>query len=86
MSLICAIRCRRGCVQVGALVSAGPVGAAIFLRILFGDGMSMWWPFFKEPLIGSLGLHLVVGTVLTVLPVYHVVTLSFGQSHFHSGM
>lgn len=72
--------------QVGLLVSTGPIGGAILLRILFGDGMSMWWPFFKEPLVGRLGLHLVLGLLFTAVPVYHVVTASFGQEHFHFGI
>jgi hypothetical protein len=50
--------------------SAGPVLFAVVLCVLSGDKRSLAWPFHREPLAGSLGLHLAIGCLLAAGPVF----------------
>jgi len=62
------------------LVSFGPVAAGLLLRQIFGDKMPLTWPFHKEPLVGPLGLHLALGTLFAIVPVYAAVAMLVGSS------
>eukprot|EP00946_MAST-07B_sp_MAST-7B-sp1_P004474 g4474.t1 len=58
---------------VALIVAAGPVAAAVVLRIFMGDRLSARWPFHREPVCGAFGAHLVLGVLMTVVPTYHTV-------------
>ena len=47
--------------------------------VLTGDRYSPRWPFHKEPVLGNFGLHVVVGLLLTAVPIYHTVEMLLGQ-------
>ncbi len=71
---------------VAGLAAVGPVAAAVLLQQLSGDKLSVRWPFHKERVCGTFGLHLLVGAAVTVLPCFHAVEallLPPGQSAFH---
>jgi len=61
-------------------VALGPVAAAVLLVLLTEPAKvaadpkaALAAPFHKERLFGALGLHLLVGGLLTAMPVYHLV-------------
>jgi len=56
---------------VAALLAAGPILVGIVLQFIGTDKFSALWPFHKEALVGSFGIHLFIGFCFTVLPVYH---------------
>ena len=56
---------------VAAAVAYAPIGLALLLARLSADRMSWRWPFHKERLVGTLGLFLLLGWAVCVLPVYH---------------
>jgi len=59
---------------LAALLSGGPVLMGFLLQFFGKDKFSAFWPFHKEGIVGTFGLHLVVGFCFTVLPVYHTIT------------
>jgi len=69
-----------GAQLVAALVGGGPVLVAVAMLALNDPNalaararQALTAPFHKERLAGALGLHLVVGMAITVMPVYHIV-------------
>ena len=57
--------------QLAFAFSAGPVLAGIALCAAAGDRLSYRWPFHKERVVGQFGLHVAMGLLMTVVPVYH---------------
>eukprot|EP00041_Stephanoeca_diplocostata_P021028 m.481822 g.481822 ORF g.481822 m.481822 type:complete len:464 (-) comp21717_c0_seq29:122-1513(-) len=55
---------------VAMYTALGPLVAAWCCARWHGDKQALLWPFHKETLAGSLGCHLVLGMLMTVLPVY----------------
>jgi len=68
--------------STAAFVAYGPVLFALWLLVATGDKLSLRWPFHHEDLIGKLGLHLVLGMLIAVMPVYHTITAAFSQSAY----
>ena len=65
---------------VAFIVSCGPVLIATLMllvserkAVLAFPKKALIGPFHKERVQGGLGLHLVVGAAMTVMPVYHAV-------------
>lgn len=56
--------------RLAALVAFGPVLGAVLLMKLVGDKSDLRWPFHRE-VAPKFGLHLAVGLLIGVLPVYH---------------
>lgn len=56
---------------VSAAFGVGPVVAGMLTLIIFGDKKPMLWPFHKENLVGGLGFHLLISTVMVLAPTYH---------------
>jgi sterol desaturase/sphingolipid hydroxylase (fatty acid hydroxylase superfamily) len=67
---------------VAALVAVGPVAFATALCPIFGEKLDLRWPFQHESLFGKLGLHLLVGVLVGVLPVYHTLTMVMAEPAF----
>lgn len=55
---------------VALYTAFGPFAAAWGCARWHGDKQALLWPFHKERLMGSLGSHLLLGIVMTALPVY----------------
>ena len=55
------------------LASVGPMFLGFVLWVVTSDRFSLRWPFHKDPIVGSFGLHFVVGFVVSVMPVYGIV-------------
>jgi len=68
--------------SVASLVAFGPVIFALMLCLLFGEKLDFRWPFQHESLFGKLGLHLLVGFLVGVLPVYHLLTTVMAEPAF----
>lgn len=68
--------------SVAALVAFGPVVFALVLCQVFGESLDLRWPFQHETLFGKLGLHLVLGFLVGVLPVYHTLTTVMAEPVF----
>eukprot|EP00039_Didymoeca_costata_P001955 m.56557 g.56557 ORF g.56557 m.56557 type:complete len:445 (-) comp11044_c0_seq2:97-1431(-) len=64
---------------IGLVLAYGPIVAAFCMRGLFPDRLSVIWPFHKESVVGPLGLHIIVGSLFTTIPVYHAAVIAFGQ-------
>jgi len=58
---------------VASLVSFGPIALALLLCWAGQDKVSLRWPFHKEVVVGSFGLHLLFGLLLCNVPVFHTV-------------
>ena len=58
---------------MAALASVGPTAMGLVLWVATSDRFSLRWPFHKDPVFGSFGLHFVVGFVVSVMPVYGIV-------------
>jgi lathosterol oxidase len=56
-----------------AAVAFGPILVCLLLCVLLGDTFGLLWPFHKEPR-PQIGLHLIVGFVIGVLPVYQTLS------------
>eukprot|EP00050_Salpingoeca_kvevrii_P006790 m.291675 g.291675 ORF g.291675 m.291675 type:complete len:458 (+) comp12501_c0_seq1:1-1374(+) len=54
-------------------VAYGPILLGLLILWLTGDKQSARWPFHKEPLFGTFGLHTLLGWAVTVVPVYQTV-------------
>ena len=77
---------------VALAVSVGPVLAAVLLQVLAAPAQALSEPrkvlvapFHKEGVFGALGLHLLVSSLVTVVPAYHAVhtcLAPFGDSAF----
>lgn len=64
-------------------VAIGPMIFAMVLLTLYRDNKSFRHPFHKDGIIGSFGFHVLVGTVMVVMPVFHTVKYMYnapGQS------
>ena len=59
---------------VAFVVSCGPILLGLLLLWLTDDKMSARWPFHKENVLGCFGAHLLLGFMVTALPVYHIIT------------
>jgi len=68
--------------SVAALVGFGPIASAVALCMICGEKLDLRWPFQHESLFGKLGLHLVVGFLVGVLPVYHTLTTVMAEPVF----
>jgi hypothetical protein len=60
-----------GANNLAFLVGVGPIIYGLVVLALAGDAMPYMWPFHKEKIIGATGIHLVIGTLMAVLPTYH---------------
>eukprot|EP00501_MAST-03F_sp_TOSAG23-6_P000030 GSMAST32.ASY1.ANO1.31.1 assembled CDS len=60
---------------IGSIVAFGPLVLAAILVVLTGDKLSWRWPFHREVIIGKFGMHLIVGFLVGVLPVFHIISL-----------
>lgn len=58
---------------VAAFISVGPVAFALLCGLAMRDSRSPRWPFHKEGVIGSFGWHLVMCTLIVVVPTFHTV-------------
>merc|ERR1712032_1222303 len=54
------------------LVSHGPIALAAVLFAFGDETRSMRWPFDKEKVAGAFGLHILIGWLVTILPVFHL--------------
>ena len=82
--------------STGVLVSVSPLIVAMALEAIWASkyvvmalmslgskgrlGYRFLYPFHKESLLGKFGFHTVVGTALTVVPVYHAVVTALAPS------
>lgn len=67
---------------VAGLLGFGPVLFALALCLLFGEQLDFRWPFQHESMFGRLGLHLAIGFLIGVLPVYHTLTTVLAEGPF----
>lgn len=58
---------------IAALVAYGPIAFGFLLLKATGDKMSALWPFHKESWAGSTGLHVTVGYLIVIRPIYDMV-------------
>eukprot|EP01043_Picozoa_sp_COSAG02_P037146 COSAG02_NODE_2768_length_8063_cov_17.175163_2_plen_292_part_00 len=58
---------------VAAFISVGPVAFALLCGLAMRDSRSPRWPFHKEGIIGSFGWHLIMCTLIVVVPTFHTV-------------
>lgn len=65
---------------IGALVSAGPLFVSIAFLKITGDRLSMRWPFHKEAIAGAFGLHVLIGFVVSALPIYSAAAALLGAT------
>ena len=54
--------------QVAGFIAVGPVVAAMVIGVVMRDKRSPRWPFHKEGVVGAFGWHLVMCTLIVVLP------------------
>ena len=64
---------------MAVLVSIGPIVAGYLLLAAAGDSKSQRWPFHKEAVAGSWGLHAMAGVVFSVAPVYLTVKMVLSE-------
>jgi len=70
---------KRGASLMAAFIAVGPMVAATILWYYSGDRFPFLWPFHKEP-IGTLLFHVIVSTILCVIPVYHLMFSALGPT------
>eukprot|EP00300_Choanocystis_sp_HF-7_P012229 c17800_g2_i1.p1 GENE.c17800_g2_i1~~c17800_g2_i1.p1 ORF type:complete len:432 (-),score=65.23 c17800_g2_i1:612-1907(-) len=63
------------CMGMGALLAVGPIVFGMGLLLALGDTLSPRWPFHREAVVGAFGLHLLIGALFCVVPVYHIMTM-----------
>lgn len=61
---------------VAVAVSIGPVLVATLLLKMSGDSLPTRWPFHKESIMGSFGLHCFLGGFFAIFPVYQTISLA----------
>ena len=67
---------RRPARLVALTIAVGPVVFAALLCKLTNDRFKFAWPFHKEKLFGSFGLHFLLGLVLATGPIYQTAMIS----------
>ena len=61
---------------VAVIVSFGPIILGCILHLFGRSDKSMFWPFHNGAWFGAFGLHILIGLVVSALPVYHVIKWS----------
>jgi len=59
---------------IAAFVAFGPVAFAFFMSVATKDKYSWRFPFHDEGIFGPFSLHVIVGTMVSSMPIYHILT------------
>eukprot|EP00808_Paulinella_micropora_P019571 g16727.t1 len=57
---------------VSATLAVGPIAAAFLLWLASREKFAVFWPFHNERLVGAFGFHTLAGSLMTLMPVYHI--------------
>lgn len=72
--------------HVAWVLAYGPIVTGFLILIVFGDKKSYLWPFQKEKIIGSIGVHWFFAALMVVYPVHafaQTVLADKGEAPYH---